>query len=88
MKIFLILVLVLGVLQAFAGVRDSTVTGKTINGERTGPWKYYDADHHLIKLERYRHGTLRQTYIYNEKGRVITRINRKGKVVHYRACGC
>jgi YD repeat-containing protein len=88
MRTFFILILVLGVMQAFAGVRDSTVTGKTRNGERTGAWKYYNTDHQLVKLERYRHGTLRQTYIYNEKGRVITRISRKGKVVHYRACGC
>jgi hypothetical protein len=84
---FFFIVLFLGI-KAYAGASDTTITGKTKNGGRIGTWRYYDASHHIVKLERYRHGSLRQTYIYNAGGRVIQRINKNGRVTHYKGCGC
>jgi len=74
--------------QSFASPGDTTVVGKSKNGERHGAWTYYDKQQHILKVEKYRKGKLVQTYIFNSEGKVIERINRKGYVTKLRACGC
>ena len=73
---------------AFASPPDSSGVGKLKNGKKSGSWTYYDANQHIMKVEKYRKGKLVQTYIFNSEGHVIERINRKGYVTKLRACGC
>ncbi len=74
--------------SCFAWPEDSIKAGKLKHGQRNGTWTYYDQNQHISKVEKYRKGKLRQTYIFNSSGRVIERINRKGHVIKLRACGC
>ncbi len=87
----IILILLISFLYSIQGVAspgDTTLVGKSKNGVRHGAWSYYDKTMHLLKVEKYRRGILKQTYIFNSKGQVIERINKKGYVTKLRACGC
>lgn len=64
------------------------VKGKMMDGARHGNWYYYTQNQMLQKRERYKNGKLKQTFIYNEKGLLITIILEDGKVIHQKACGC
>ncbi len=89
MRFLLVTILFLFYLtRCFSSPGDTIIEGKSKNGNRYGSWRYYDKDHHILKVEKYRKGKLKQTYIFNSSGRVIKRINRKGHVTNLRACGC
>lgn len=54
----------------------------------SGTWKYYNEKGRLIKQEKYRKGRLKWTFHYNEQGRLIRIIDKKGKETKKSDCGC
>ncbi len=75
-------------IHGFSLPPDSMVVGKIKNGKHVGNWRYYNTNMKVIKIVKYRHGGIYRTYIFNEKGQAIQRINRRGVVTKLRACGC
>jgi antitoxin component YwqK of YwqJK toxin-antitoxin module len=64
------------------------VKGKLVDGQKHGQWYYYAPNQLLQKRERYKKGKLKQTFIYNEKGLLITIIMEDGRIIPQKACGC
>lgn len=58
------------------------------NGQNCGFWKFYRPDGIIERKEKYKKGILVFTWFYNEEGKLIRSVNRKGKEKVYRACNC
>lgn len=64
------------------------VKGHYKNNQKKGIWKYFAADGKLQKQEAYRRGNLNRTWLFNDHGRVIRIIDKKGRETIKPDCGC
>jgi hypothetical protein len=64
------------------------VKGHFKNGNKHGNWFYYAENGLLQKRERYTNGILKATFNYNSKGLLINMVNKNGKIINKKACGC
>ena len=74
--------------RAFYPNGNAKVKGRFKNGNKQGNWFYYSENGLLQKRERYNNGILKATFNYNNKGLLINVINKKGKIINKKACGC
>lgn len=73
-----------------AKANDSSLIckGKTeTNGNKDGVW-ICKKNGRLNKKEVYKNGILTTYTLYNNKGEIIERKKKNGKIKHYKPCGC
>ncbi len=73
--------------KSFDSLGYKTKVEKWKNGQACGAWLYYE-NGFLTKKEKYKKGILHYTLFYNKIGKVITTVDRKGKVRNYKPCNC
>lgn len=77
-----------GVYKTFYGSGKIQMKGHFKNGVRNGSFYYFAEDGKLLKQEIYHKGKLNWTYFFNDHGRVIRKIDKKGKITTKPDCGC
>ncbi|MBX7205433.1 MAG: hypothetical protein K1X81_08425 [Bacteroidia bacterium] len=77
-----------GVYKTYYNSGKIQMKGRFKNGVRNGSFYYFAEDGKLLKQEIYHKGKLNWTYFFNDHGRVIRKIDKKGKVTTKPDCGC
>lgn len=57
-------------------------------GLKHGVWLCRLSNGRVQKKEHYKHGTLVSYTIFDERGRTVETMNKKGKIRKYTPCGC
>lgn len=64
------------------------VQGRYEQGRKKGTWFYYAPDGKLQKRERWRNGTLKLLFSYNDSGKLVSITDANGRTTYKPACGC
>ncbi len=56
--------------------------------QKHGTWVCRNAAGKIVKSERYKHGSMINYILYNDKGRIIETRDRKGVIRKFNPCGC
>lgn len=75
-------------IKEFYANGNTKLKGHFKNGNKHGNWFYYAENGQLQKRERYNNGILKATFNYNNKGLLINVVNKNGKIINKKACGC